>query len=303
MARWKGQTRGGVLGYRIFMAVIRWFGPTPAYLLLRFVTFYFFLFSGGSNRSAGFYFRRIHHRSPFQAYRSIYRNYLRFGETLVDKFALLSGVATDRYTYEHEGGAYLDQMMREGKGGVLISAHLGNWDVAGHLLERLEGRVNVVMYDGERQRMKATLEPVLGKRSFNIITIGEGMEHLIAINKALSAGEFICIHGDRYLEGARTVRATLKGGDVTLPVGPFIVATRFDAPVSFVYACKDSPRHYHFYSTPPENYKAVRGQKAEDAVRPVVEDYTRTLEKFMDRYPEQWFNFFPYWEEEKTKHS
>ena len=51
MSRWSGKSKGTVLGYKIFLFFIKFFGVGAAYLLLRFVTFYYYLFAG-VNRNA-----------------------------------------------------------------------------------------------------------------------------------------------------------------------------------------------------------------------------------------------------------
>ena len=45
MAAWKGKTRGGLTGYKIFIAILKNLGLPFAYLLLYFVAFYFFVFA------------------------------------------------------------------------------------------------------------------------------------------------------------------------------------------------------------------------------------------------------------------
>lgn len=300
MARWRGQARGGALGHRIFLFTLRRFGLRAAYFLLRFVTLYFCIFSRGSSRSTFFYFRRIHGFSTLKSLFAIYRNYYAFGQSIVDKYALLSGSAEGKFSYTYENEEYLHQLMEEGEGGILISAHLGNWDIAGHLLKRLKGRINIVMYENEKQRIKEALEPVLGKRSFQIIGVGEGMEHLIEIREALKRGELVCIHADRYMEGVRTIEGEFMGKKAKFPLGPFILASKFNAPTCFVFSCKDRATHYHFYSTAPVRYGSTKGSSAEESARQAFEDYLSVLERFMNHYPYQWFNFFPFWEEEKA---
>ena len=48
MSSWEGKTRGGVLGYKIFVWTLKNLGISFAYLLLRFVVFYFVFASGKS---------------------------------------------------------------------------------------------------------------------------------------------------------------------------------------------------------------------------------------------------------------
>lgn len=298
MTRWRGQARGGALGHKIFLYILKRLGLRPAYFLLRFVALYFCFFSNGARRSTYYYFRRIHGYSRSRSLISIYRNYCAFGQTMLDKYAMLAGVAEGKFSFVHENGEYHQELIQEGKGAILISAHLGNWDMAGHMLKRLEGRINVVMYENEKQHIKEVLEPILGERSFHIIGVGDGMDHLIEIRQALARGEFVCMHADRYMEGVKTIDTDLMGKRTRLPLGPFILATKLQAPVCFVFACKESKWHYHYYTSPPQRYQEERGRSPEKAVEDVVTDYKSYLESFMKAYPTQWYNFFPFWLEE-----
>ena len=85
------------------------------------------------------------------------------------------------------------------------------------------------------------------------------------------------------------------------PVGPLYMASKFAVPVSFVYTLKDRATHYHFYATKPEifPYPASLKRRRED-IRVMVEKYVSNLEFMVKRYPTQWFNYFPFWEDEST---
>ncbi len=95
-------------------------------------------------------------------------------------------------------------------GCLLISAHLGNFEMAGHMLERLETRVNIIMLDAEYQRIRNYLSTVTQK-SFHVIAIREDNAHVYEINTALENKEILCIHGDRFLEGSKTLEIEFLG--------------------------------------------------------------------------------------------
>ncbi len=75
MATWQGKTRGGLTGHRIFVFILQYLGLSPAYFLLCFVSFYYFIFSRKSNRSIYSYFRNIRHYSSIKARKAVYCNY------------------------------------------------------------------------------------------------------------------------------------------------------------------------------------------------------------------------------------
>lgn len=193
---------------------------------------------------------------------------------------------------EHEGFENLDQLIADGKGGLLVSAHLGNWEAAGHLLKRLGAPINILMYDGESRQMKQLLEKYNRERSFNIITIQPDLSHIYELSAALRRNELICLHADRFRAGNRTFETSFLGSDAHFPAGPFLLASKLHAPVSFVMAMKEGRDHYHFSATPARTY-AGRG---DSGARQMLGDYVAMLEEKVKAYPEQWFNYYDFWE-------
>lgn len=293
MATWQGKTRGGLLGHQIFVFTLRYLGLTPAYLLLRLVSFYYFIFSKKSNRVIYQYFREIHQYPPCRAHRAVYRNYYTFGQILIDKVAIYAGMA-DKFVFELEDEKHLAAM---NQGGFMISAHIGNWEMAGKKSDRIDKTMNLLMLDEEHQRIKDYLESVMKERNIRIIPLRDDLSHLIGIRKALDDGELVAIHGDRYREGAKTITVNFMGREAKLPEGPFYLAIRMGAPVSFAFAMKAGKKRYHFHATPPKTYPLPAGRRiSEEDLKPILQDYVKAVEAMLKQYPEQWFNYYDFWE-------
>ena len=292
MPRWQGKSKGTPLGYRIFVFVIRTFGLAPAYLLLRFVACYYLLFSWSSSKHIYRYFRHFHHYPALKSCVSIYRNYFIFGQTLLDKIVVMAGIDNE-FTYEFDGEDNLRDIVKGGRGGILLSAHVGNWEAAGHLLRRLDTRVNVVMYDAEHQQIKEYLQQVTGGRNLNVILIRPDMSHVYAMGEALQKNELICLHADRFLEGNKTILRTFLGEEAHFPQGPFLLSSSFKVPVSVVFAFKESPTHYHFYGS--ETIERSSDESKVDFMDRLLTSFVNELEQKVKLYPEQWFNYFNFW--------
>lgn len=298
MAKWSGKTRGGTFGYKFFILLIENSNQKVTYFFLRIVAFYFFLFV--RNKNIKFYFRDIHKLKGLAFQKALYRNYLMLGEVLVDKIAFLVKPRV-HFTFDYEGEEYLHEMAAGGKGGMLIGAHMGNWELAGNLLDRIDSKVNVLMLDAEHQSIKALLESHKVLSKFEVILIRDDFSHLIKIREALERNEFVVMHGDRYVDRNGVIELDFMAAKAKFPVGPLYMASKFAVPVSFVYTLKDRATHYHFYATKPEifPYPASLKRRRED-IRVMVEKYVSNLEFMVKRYPTQWFNYFPFWEDEST---
>jgi len=238
MADWKGQSKGTPLGYRIFISTIRTFGIRPAYFLLYFVAGYYFFFSLKTSRHIYSYLRERQSFGRIRAIIGIYRNYYVFGQTLLDKIIIMSRIKNP-FTFSFDGEENLRQMAQNKSGGILLSAHVGNWEAAGHLLERLETVVNVVMLDAEHERIKETIDNTTGGKNFRVIPVKNDMSHVFSIHEALERKELVCLHADRFLKDARTESRIFLSKDALFPIGVFALAAGMKVPVSIVFAFKE----------------------------------------------------------------
>lgn len=293
MASWTGKTRGGLLGHRIFVFVLRHLGIGLAYFVLRFVALYFVFFAPQATRSNFFFFRHILKYPWPKAVLSIYQNFYFFGQVLIDKVAVMAGYAS-RFTYQFNGENHLQDMIDQGKGAILISGHLGNWGIAGHFLKRLENnpRINIVIFDGEHQHIKSYLKQVQQPDLLNYIVIREDYSHIFELHRALRNREIICIHGDRFLKGSKTVLVDFMGKKAPFPTGVFELVRKFKVPYSFVYAMKKKPFNYQFYAT--------KSRIHEEDVSALAQQFARQTANILQQYPLQWFNYYPFWEGQKT---
>lgn len=264
-------------------------GVRPAYGLLRVVAGWYFVFS--KPVLYGFYRNRLHF-GRLKSLRSLYLNYYQFGQTLIDKVVLMGGIP-HRFTFDFDGEEHLHRMAAEGKGGLLLSAHIGNWEIAGHLLQRLQTRIHILMYDGEHERIKTYMQEVTGERTAHIIVLKKDLSHIYEVSDALKAGDLVCIHADRFVEGAKTLHADFMGGSARFPLGPFQLAAAFKVPVSFVYALKEGPLHYHFYASEPRTYDFSDRARG---LSEILTGFAASMEKKVRQYPQQWYNYFNFWQ-------
>jgi predicted LPLAT superfamily acyltransferase len=292
MSSWEGKTRGGVLGYKIFVWTLKYLGLRFAYFLLSFVVLYFVATSGKAFMAIFRFYMNIMKFNRVKALFSIYRNYYMFGQILLDKIAMLAGFQ-QRFSFDFEGEEYLRQMQ---DGGLLVSAHVGNWEIAGQLLNRLGKRINIILFDAEHQRIKGYLSDVMSNRNVNFIVIRDDFSHLLEIKKALDNKEIVAMHGDRFIEGNKTVILDFMGRPAAFPIGPVNLAAKFRVPVSFVFAVKETSSHYHFYATPLCQVAFTTNLKQrEENFRSALNIYTKKFEEILRKYPYQWFNYYDFW--------
>ncbi len=288
MNQWDGKSRGTLLGYKIFVFFIKNFGVRTAYFVLYFVAFYYFLFLKNSNKAIYYYFKDRLGYSHLKSNISVYKSYLIFGKTLIDKVAISAGLR-NRFTYEFDGIDILKKLLSDKKGGILISAHIGNFEIAEKFFADidLDLRINLVTTDMEHNIIKEYLEKISEKSSVKSILVKQDMSHIFEINNALSNNELICFTGDRYFEGNKTIEAEFLSKKALFPLGPFLIASRLKVPVVFVYVMKEPNLHYHLYAR-----EAMVGHRDPQVL---LSSYTENLESMLSKYPLQWYNYFDFW--------
>lgn len=293
-SRWEGQSRGKVIGYKIFVFILNTFGLSPAYFILRFVSFYYFLFSK-PNKHIREFLKNLGY-SRWKAFFAVYTNNFIFGQTILDKVAVMAGVK-DKIKVTNPSGANLDKLVAMGKGGLLVSGHIGNYEVAGQGLNRLNVPFNILMYENERENIKRYMDGVMKEKRIKVIAINEETKsHIIELHKAFSNNELVVMHGDRFREGAKTLTADFFGKPARFPAGPFILAAKFGVPLAIVFAVKISSNTYEFTCEEPIIVNKTRTEaQLEAACKELLGKYVSALEKKVSEVPHQWFNYYDFW--------
>ena len=288
MSEWDGKSKGTVLGYKIFVFFINKLGVLAAYFILYFVAAYYFLFLKKSNRAIFYYFHERLGYSKIKSRNMVFKSYYTFGQTIIDKVSITAGMR-NRFTYEFDGVEILTDLLAKKQGGVLISAHIGNFEIAEYFFSEidLDFQINLVTTDLEHSAIKNYLESLSKGSSIKFIIIRDDLSHIFEINSALARNELVCFTGDRYFEGVKSLQGSLLGEEADFPAGPFLIASRLKVPVVFVYVMKEPKLHYHLYAR--DATVKHRDEKA------LLQAYVDSVESMVKKYPLQWFNYFDFW--------
>lgn len=297
MTSWEGKSRGSVLGYRIFVWSIKHLGLDFAYFLLLFVSAYFVFASKKTFGSIFYYFHVRLEQSRIQSIINIFRNYYLLGQGLIDRTAILAGM-NDKFNFILEGKEDLLQMR---DGGILISGHIGNWEVGGKALDFLNKKINLVIIDAEGQAIKTYISNILTNQNVHFIKIGNDYSHLFKIQQALANKELVAFLGDRFIEDNQTAKIDFLGEPALFPLGPWHMASYFNVPVSYVFAVKESRKQYRFYATPLKIVPSVKNpMERSELVRDSIKEYVSEFERVTRKYPLQWHNYFNFWKEKQN---
>ncbi len=288
---WQGQSRGGKTGYQIFIFLIRHLGIGCAYSLLAVVALYFIVAAPKSTADIWRYARKILKYPALKSVFFIYRNYFAFGQSLIDKVAISSGL-TDRFHYVFDGMNNMEKVVGEHKGAIIMGAHFGNWAASEPFFRDCGAKLNLVMFDNEHTDIKEVLEKNKDTdASFKLIPVNkDNLSHIFMITDALDKGEFVCFLCDRFLRSENVINAEFMGYPVQFPYGTFHIATRMRVPVLFYFAVRERNRTYRFSFV-----KAEMPAQRKGAEEVILSQFITALEKELKGHPEQWYNYYDFW--------
>jgi KDO2-lipid IV(A) lauroyltransferase len=184
-----------------------------------------------------------------------------------------------------EGREHLDAALAAGRGLVLLTAHLGNWELAGRLLARRVGRPIHVLVAAEDDAGVARFLRDGGPLRF---VTREHPAVVVTLLAALRRNEVVAMQGDRALGTRGDLAVEFFGAPAAFPLGPFVLARAAGAPLVPAFCVLRADRRYAITLGAPI---AV----APDGEAAALRAWVRVLEAQVRRHPEQWFNFFDLW--------
>ncbi|MEG2318519.1 MAG: acyltransferase [Rikenellaceae bacterium] len=276
---------GQRLGYRFFKFLICKIGIRAAYLFLSMVVVYFIPFAPKATKAIWHYNRDILNYGILKSIIKLYCHYYIFGQTIIDKIAVANGLSYKyKFTFEN-----YDQFLSllDNSSIVMIGGHVGCWEIGSSFFGDYASKLNVVMFDGEYQKIKKSIQSI--GIPYKIIPVNEGgIESLLKIKYAIDAGEYVCFQGDRYTKDSPTSEVQFMGKTALFPQGPFLLASKLKTPIVFYFAMKEKGMRYSF------NFTLIEAGLDQDEILSL---YIKSFESIVKKHPQQWFNFYDVWQQ------
>ncbi|HEU4369271.1 MAG TPA: lysophospholipid acyltransferase family protein [Methylomirabilota bacterium] len=192
----------------------------------------------------------------------------------------------DRLVAHIEGDEHLLAAAATGGGLVLLTAHLGNWELGGRLLAARLGRPTHVVVAAEADlRVEHFLRG--GPSPVRFVRLGDPTV-MLSLVPALRRGELVALQGDRALGTRGDTRVDFLGAPAPFPRGPFVLARAAGVPIVPAFCLLDAGRRYRVVMAAPIHV----GPDGDGAA---LGQWVAVLERLVRRAPEQWFNFYDVW--------
>ena len=214
--------------------------------------------------------------------REVFRN---FGRYLVEFFSIhqmpqpevrVEGYDSFKTAQEHQRGM------------IVLTGHLGNWEVGAVLLRRMGLPIAVVALPHDDPRMDRLFNQQRRRCGLDVIPLGP--EAARQSLQSLRDGRLLGLLGDREF-GGHGLTLCADGRTMTLPRGPATLSLRGQVPVVPIFLIREGFWKFRLCFEPPIWPEAEDATEA--SVRTLTQTYAAVFWRYLNRFPEQWLMFQP----------
>lgn len=295
---WKGTTGGMPWMQRSLVWILGAVDQRIVYAIVALVVPFYMLFSHKGYLAQYHYFRQRWNESPLKAFGHVYLNNFQFGQIIVDRFAVYGG---RRFKLQMEGYDEIWKRVEAEEGGFMqVSAHVGNYELAGYSLKSETKKFHALVFLGETETVMKNRNKVFTPNNIVMVPVMPDMSHIFTLNNALADGHIVSMPGDRIFGSQKSLTCQLLGHEAKLPMGPFSLAVARDCPVLSVMVTKRDWQTYHIrIHDLRDGYQGIDAEQLKKkSVRQqaLADEYARRLEETLRQYPTQWFNYYEFWQ-------
>jgi len=186
------------------------------------------------------------------------------------------------------GEERLKEALAQG-GVVLVTAHVGPWELTAQLLgSELRADVMLVMEKEANAEARELQDRHRGARGLKVLHIGQHPTDALPLIAHLKKGGVAALQLDRAAPSGRALSVPLFGQPFAAPEGPFRLASMSGARVVPVFARR---RGFFDYELAVSEPIALGRRPTDDELRSAAGQAIRAMEAFVRSCPTQWFHF------------
>jgi Kdo2-lipid IVA lauroyltransferase/acyltransferase len=232
-------------------------------------------------------------RSPEDIARIARETYAQLGRTSVETAILPAYDAAEIVGLfeDVQGWSIIEERLARGKGLILVTGHLGNWELGGAYLAARGVPIEVVARHMANPLFDRYLTRTRQQIGMEVVYDEDAVRR---VPRSLRSGRAVAFLVDQGAVGLASTWVPFFGRYAKTPRGPAVFALRLDAPIVFGAAVRRPSGRYQLTFEPID--VAPSGDREADVDR-IVADYTATLERWVRRTPEQYL-----WHHRRWKH-
>jgi len=297
---WSSRSLASNLAHKIFYIAIKLLGRHVAYFMLIFVVAYYTCLPEVRHRSKEYRLRQFGPRSFWGELTDSYRLQWELGKMLVDR-AVMGILGKFEMIASAEDRQRLVDLTAKGRGLILITGHVGCWQLGMTVLDHIDASKAVVMYKDDLDVDKHYFEHAKEKKPlpFDIIDPRSPLGGSLEMMDVLKKGGILCVMGDRNFGSPRgTVDVDFMGDDIQVPISAYKLASTMHTPIVVTFSHRTRAGYGRIWISRVIDVPQNLGRTAE-AYQPYAQSFADGLEEFTKKHPWQFYNFYNMWKEEE----
>lgn len=281
-----GKQRGSGWSIKLALSLYKLFGYKFLYYLLYPITFFYFLVAKNAKDPLKIYYENL----GIEFNNKIYFEHLRiFAICMVDRF--VSKINPKNYSFEYDNIQLPTKILESGT--VLVYSHFGGW-AASSSGAHVKNKINIVMQESMLDGIK-TLENNIGLKSqLNVIDLNQGTIAVsVQIANALMNEEVVVVMADRASNEKAEMEVVFLNKKAKFNKNPFQIAYKTDKPILAYFIILSGIQKYKVEYI---KINMDRSKTEDESVKAALTQYVKKLEEIVRLYPNQWFNFYDFWE-------
>ncbi len=213
-----------------------------------------------------------------------------FAKYLVDFFRFQE--ISTRYiarTIAIEGKEHFDEALARGKGVIVLTAHLGNWELGGVVLALLGYPFWAVALPHKDRKVNDFFNHQRESKGVKVIPFGRAARMCLNL---LQQNKMVALVGDRDFSGSG-MPVDFFGRTALFPEGPAAFALKTQASIVPGFMVRLPDDSFLLRIEKPILTEST-GDKERD-MRSVTSQFARLFESYIRRYPDQWYMFRRFW--------
>lgn len=219
-----------------------------------------------------------------EMYRQLSRNAVEFA-----RFGKIRDSGRLNHFVEVTGREHLEKIASMGKGGLALTAHLGNWELLAAKFVNEGYKVTVLARKASYERYENLIERL--RRISRVDAVDR--DNIREILRRLQQGHFLGILSDHDIPKLDGVFVNFLDRPAYTPTGIVTLAMKTGLPVLPMFIIRKNDGRHRITVEPPLEM-IVTGDKEQD-ILVNTRRYTEIIERYVREYPEQWMWFHNRW--------
>jgi lauroyl/myristoyl acyltransferase len=195
--------------------------------------------------------------------------------------------------WQFVGWEHFEAMEARSEGAILLTAHMGSYDLGAQIFSEVSARRFVMVRAPEIDPDTRAFEEDHAVAGMRVAFNTQASELAFNLLDEVRDGAIVAIQGDRVTPGISELQTTLFGKTIRLPAGPFALAMTARVQICPVFVIRLGRRRYQLLTTAPIELERTARNRDED-FRRAMALWTAELERVIAQYWYQWFAFYPF---------